>query len=94
MSSNDLLAKFDELIKLVESEKAKMKAEIETYEAEKLRMKGVEVSGHDIINLNVGGANITTTRSTLCQVEGSFLASMFSGRWEKSLARDENGRVL
>ena len=94
MSSNDLLAKFDELVKLVESEKAKMKAEIETYEAEKLRMKGVEVSGDDIINLNVGGVNITTTRSTLCQVEGSFLASMFSGRWEKSLARDENGRVF
>ena len=57
-------------------------------------MKGVEVSGDDIINLNVGGVNITTTRSTLCQVEGSFLASMFSGRWEKSLARDENGRVF
>jgi len=32
-------------------------------------------------------------RSTLCQVEGSFLASMFSGRWEESLDRDHDGRV-
>ena len=94
MSSDDILAKFDEMVKLVESEKAKMKAEIETYESEKLRMKGVEVSDDDIINLNVGGEKITTKRSTLCQVQGSLLASMFSGRWEKSLARDENGCIF
>ena len=94
MSSDDILAKFDEMVKLVESEKAKMKAEIEAYESEKLRMKGVEVSDDDIINLNVGGEKITTKRSTLCQVQGSLLASMFSGRWEKSLARDENGRIF
>ena len=94
MSSDDILAKFDEMVKLVESEKAKMKAEIEAYESEKLRMKGVEVSNDDIINLNVGGEKITTKRSTLCQVQGSLLASMFSGRWEKSLARDENGRIF
>ena len=94
MSSDDILAKFDEMVKLVENEKAKMKAEIEAYETEKLRMKGVEVSDDDIINLNVGGEKITTKRSTLCQVQGSLLASMFSGRWEKSLARDENGRIF
>ena len=94
MSSDDILAKFDEMVKLVESEKAKMKAEIEAYESEKLRMKGVEVSDDDIINLNVGGEKITTKRSTLCQVQGSLLASMFSGRWEKSLARDENGWIF
>ena len=54
----------------------------------------VEVSDDDIINLNVGGKKMTTKRSTLCQVEGSLLTSMFSGRWEDSLARDEDGRIF
>ena len=102
MSSEDLLAKFDEMVKrfkqefneIIEGERAKMRAEVEAYKAEKLRMKAVEVSDDDIINLNVGGKKMTTKRSTLCQVEGSLLASMFSGRWEDSLARDEDGRIF
>ena len=102
MSSEDLLAKFDEMVKrfkqefneIIEGERAKMKAEVEAYKAEKLRMKAVEVSDDDIINLNVGGKKMTTKRSTLCQVQGSLLASMFSGRWEDSLARDEDGRIF
>ena len=102
MSSEDLLAKFDEMVKrfkhefneIIEGERAKMRAEVEAYKAKKLRMKAVEVSDDDIINLNVGGKKMTTKRSTLCQVEGSLLASMFSGRWEDSLARDEDGRIF
>ncbi len=57
-------------------------------------MKAVEVSDDDIINLNVGGTKMTTKRSTLCQVKGSLFSSMFSGRWETSLARDEDGRIF
>ena len=102
MSSEDLLAKFDEMVKrfkqefneIIEGQRAKMRAEVEAYKEEKLRMKAVEVSDDDIINLNVGGKKMTTKRSTLCQVEGSLLASMFSGRWEDSLARDEDGRIF
>ena len=56
MSSSDLLAKFDELVKqfkqqfneIVESERAKMKAEVEAYEAEKLKMNAVKVSDDKI----------------------------------------------
>ncbi|CAB3976897.1 Chaperone dnaK2 [Paramuricea clavata] len=48
----------------------------------------------DIINLNIGGHKMTTKRSTLCQVEGSLLASMFSGRWEDSLERDQDDAVF
>ena len=48
----------------------------------------------DIITLNVGGKIISIERDTLCQIEGSLLASMFSGRCEKSLKRDENNRVF
>ena len=102
MSSNDLLSKFDDLVKrfreefgeIVEGERAKMKAEIEAYNAEKQRMKAADVSDDDIIHLNIGGQKLTTARSTLCQVQGSLLATMFSGRWEDSLKRDEDGAVF
>jgi hypothetical protein len=79
---------------IIEGERAKMKAELDAYNAEKQRMKAVEVSDNDIIELNVGGHKLTTKRSTLCQVEGSLLASMFSGRWEDSLERDKDGAIF
>ena len=102
MSSEDLLAKFDELVKrfkeefneIIQGEREKMKAEVEQYNAEKQRMKPFEVSDDDIIHLNIGGQKLTSTRSTLCQVEGSLLAIMFSGRWERGLKRDEDGAVF
>ena len=102
MSNVDLMSKFDEIVKrfkkefdqIIEDERAKMRQEIEAYKAEKLRMKAVVVSDDDIINLNVGGTKMTTKRSTLCQVKDSLLSSMFSGRWETSLARDEDGRIF
>jgi hypothetical protein len=71
-----------------------MKAELDAYNAEKQRMKAVEVSDNDIIHLNVGGHKLTTKRSTLCQVECSLLASMFSGRWEDSLESDQDGTIF
>jgi hypothetical protein len=102
MSGEDLLTKFDDLVKrfrnefndIIEGERAKMKAELDAYNAEKQRMKAVVVSDNDIIHLNVGGHKLTTKRSTLCQVEGSLLASMFSGRWEDSLERDQDGAIF
>ena len=47
----------------------------------------------DVIELNVGGQMMTTKRTTLCQVEGSLLAAMFSGR-ENSMTRDKDGRIF
>ena len=97
-----LLEKFDDLAKrfkaqfdeIVEGERAKLKAEMEAFEAEKEMMKALDVSDDDIVFLNVGGQKYTTTRSTLCQVEGSLLAAMFSGRWESKLKRDQDGVVF
>ena len=42
-------------------------------------MNAVEVNDDDIIHLNVGGQRLSTKRATLCRVQGSLLASMFSG---------------
>jgi hypothetical protein len=91
MSSEDILAKFDELVKrfkeelneIIQGERAKMKAEVEQYNAEKQRMKPFEVSDDDIIHLNVGGQKLTSTRSTLCQVEGSLLQTFQPSRFSR-----------
>ena len=100
--SRELLAKFDEMVArfkkefndIIEKEREKMKAEVEAYNAEKERMQTVSVRDDDIIHLDVSGLKLKTTRSTLCQVEGSLLASMFSGRWEDSVQRDQDGAVF
>ena len=99
---SEFLAKFDEMVArfkkefndIIEKEREKMKAEVEAYNAEKERLQTVSVRDDDIIHLNVSGLKLTTNRSTLCQVEGSLLASMFSGRWEDSVQRDQDGAVF
>ena len=86
MSCCELLNKFDDLVKrfkaefnkIVEKERANLKAEVEALNAEKQRMEAIKVSDDDIIHLNVGGQRFSTTRATLCQVEGSLLATMFN----------------
>ena len=85
---------FDDFKEIVKDERTKMKAEVDAYNLEKERMKAVMVNDNDIIHLNVGGQKMTTKRSTLCQVEGSLLASMFSGRWEDGLERDKDGCIF
>ena len=85
---------FDEFKEIVIHERTNMKAELDAYNLEKERMKAVMVNNNDIIHLNVGGEKMTTKRSTLCQVEGSLLAPMFSGRWEDGLERDKDGCIF
>ena len=102
MSCSDLLTKFDDLVKrftqefneIINGERAKLKVELDECNAEKQKMKAIDVSDDDIISFNVGGQKFTTTRSTLCQVEGSLLSTMFSGRWEDGLKRDQDGAVF
>lgn len=48
----------------------------------------------DVLTLNVGGTIISVLRRTLTQVEGSMLASRFSGRWDKSLEKDKDDRFF
>jgi hypothetical protein len=76
----------------------KRKAESRETEAPNKKKLPVEndvdvVEDDDIIYLNVGGETMACNRSTLCQVEGSFLASMFSGRWENQQKKDKDGNV-
>lgn len=49
---------------------------------------------NDVLSLNVGGARIDVLRRTLTSIEGSMLASKFSGRWDDSLEKDKDGNFF
>mmetsp|Transcript_28967 Transcript_28967/g.79465 ORF Transcript_28967/g.79465 Transcript_28967/m.79465 type:complete len:335 (+) Transcript_28967:46-1050(+) len=53
-----------------------------------------EAAPDDVITINAGGKIIQALRGTLCLVEGSTLAHMFTERWQNSHARDEQGRIF
>ena len=51
-------------------------------------------SSSDVIPLNIGGDKMSVLRRTLTSVEGSMLASRFSGRWDESLEKDRDGNFF
>jgi len=49
----------------------------------------------DVLYLNIGGETVVNVlRRTLTQVEGSLLASMFSGRWDDNMTKDKEGNFF
>ena len=47
------------------------------------------------LRLNVGGdTSFVTSRDTLTAIEGSRLSQLFSGRWDKVLPKDRDGRIF
>jgi hypothetical protein len=61
---------------------------------EKVTMEKFIVSASPIVDLNVGGEKMSTSRATLTLVEGSLLATMFSGKWDDKLMKDSNGCIF
>lgn len=49
---------------------------------------------NDVVRLNVSGTRMEVLRRTLCSVEGSMLASRFSGRWDDNLEKDAEGNFF
>lgn len=83
----------------LERDRRRMQADIEQaredLDQERRRMVSEHISASDIIGLNMGGEKtVQVKRSLLTQFEGSFLESMFSGRWEDQISRDKNGNVF
>lgn len=78
----------------LEMQKAELSKAKSDFEKE-MEFKTTSAFSGDVIELNIGGQqHVTTTRATLTQVEGSFLAAMFSGRWEGKLAVDKEGAYV
>jgi len=52
------------------------------------------VGPNNLVGLNFRGEKtVIMKRSVLCQIEGSMLAAMFSGRYENNLDHDRDGNV-
>ena len=77
---------------LVEREAELSKAQ-EKFEVERTGCYG-DTAPSDVLHLNVGGTKLAVLRRTLTSVEGSMLASRFSGRWDDSIEKDENGHYF
>jgi len=86
--------------KLQETQRKKMKLlqeETDKIQKEKDRMDSVvdaNISDDDIIEIDAGGRIIRVLRSTLTLFPDTLFSYMFSGRWEKSLKRNKDGRVF
>ena len=83
----ELKAREKELDALAEQ----LRRDRETFEQERSAYVG-DASPHDLIRLNIGGTHaVTVQRRTLTCVPGSMLASKFSGRWDDSIPKDQDG---
>lgn len=81
-------------VQRIEAKRKEVESQEKALNDERERMMQTVVKDDDVISLNIGGKNMAASRSTLCQVEGSLLASMFSGRWEDGLKKDKQGNVF
>ena len=54
----------------------------------------LDTSDDDVIEINAGGKIFAVRRGVLCQIKGTKLEALFSGRWDKKLLRDGSGHVF
>mmetsp|Transcript_87718 Transcript_87718/g.283290 ORF Transcript_87718/g.283290 Transcript_87718/m.283290 type:complete len:155 (+) Transcript_87718:63-527(+) len=79
---------------LAERETA-LEADREKLQAEKAAMMKAGITESDFLDINVGGQIFAVSRSTLLMSpEDSTLNAKFSGRWDESISRDAEGRML
>ncbi|KAL7551066.1 hypothetical protein ACHAWF_014267 [Thalassiosira exigua] len=59
-----------------------------------LSRANLDASDDDLVEINAGGKIVAAKRSTLTQIKGSRFEALFSGRWDRALQRDGNGRIF
>lgn len=79
--------------KELEAREEKLREAQDTFESEKHVVYG-DTAPSDILRLNVGGKIMVTLRRTLTSIPGSMLASLFSGRWDDSIEKDDDGNFF
>eukprot|EP01098_Paradermamoeba_levis_P015481 TRINITY_DN790_c0_g1_i3.p1 TRINITY_DN790_c0_g1~~TRINITY_DN790_c0_g1_i3.p1 ORF type:complete len:343 (+),score=100.80 TRINITY_DN790_c0_g1_i3:37-1029(+) len=78
--------------KSLEESSQQVQKEKEQWEVEKQEMAAKFAISENILDLNVGGKELTTYKSVLCKQPGSLLEAMFSGR--HPIAKDSKGRFF
>jgi len=58
------------------------------------RIFAITDNADEVVELNVGGQPMSTTRAVLCSAEGSLLAGMFSGSFDAGHKRDKENRIF
>jgi len=78
----------------IESDRQQIEEDRKCLEAEKAVMMKNGIGQNSLVGLNFRGEKtVVMKRSVLCQIEGSMLAAMFSGRYEDNLDYDRDGNV-
>lgn len=78
----------------IEREEKQLDAKLQQLEEMEKRLLAVADNVDDVVELNVGGQLMSTTRKVLCSAEGSFLHGMFSGSFDTGLKRDKDNRFF
>ena len=94
MSEGDKEALWAQLQAIQRKEMDELAAEKAKIDNEKEIMRRATADPSDIVKINAGGEIIHCHRRTLCLAEGSMFSNLFSGRWDDSWARDEEGRIF
>ncbi|UJR23037.1 hypothetical protein I4U23_026063 [Adineta vaga] len=77
-----------------QTKRDQLREERRLWDEERAALEKLVSSASSIVNLNVGGEKISTTRHTLTQPEGSLLAAMFSGKLDHKLTKDSTGCIF
>jgi hypothetical protein len=78
----------------IAQERARLASERKAWEEEKELIRGKNKIEAETITLDVGGKRMTVSIATLCTVDGSALAKMFSGRHELQKTKDGDAYFL
>lgn len=91
---NETKAALDRAVAEIERQKVSLCQQHEAYNKEKSLVEKMATLASPIVHLNVGGEKMSTSRATLTLIEGTTLATMFSGNWEDKLIKDGDAYFL
>jgi hypothetical protein len=80
--------------KCLDERERELEKAVQVFEGEKVNLGCGNYQPSDVLNINVGGTVMAVLRRTITSVEGSMLASRFSGRWDDSIEKDRDGNFF
>ncbi|KAL7532125.1 hypothetical protein ACHAXR_004448, partial [Thalassiosira sp. AJA248-18] len=97
-ANDDREREYDAQIKKLDDEETLLTARLSELDKKKLEIAQAngneDAADDDLVEVNAGGKVISAKRSTLTQLKGTRFEALFSGRWDKKLQRDSDGRIF